>query len=145
MEKTIRTKYYVIQYRENGKWNWNNIDDTEYTSEQADANVRALNDSNASVAFRKRYLRTATEQVLSVRNHKQECGTKKKSVKKIELMNFNVPERRMVRITLTDSTVITAVADGYDGYRQTGGTDEDRTITEPFAREYSPWLHGMER
>lgn len=64
-------------------------------------------------------------------------------IKKIELVGENRPNKRKVKVTLTNGTKITIVP-CHESWEQFGGTTEELRVTVPVADEYNAWLHGAE-
>lgn len=67
----------------------------------------------------------------------------KKSVKisKVEFLYFNQPNRRKIKVRLTNGTII-YIESCYESYQQYGGTIDELKITVPIAEKYNNWLHG---
>lgn len=62
-------------------------------------------------------------------------------VRKIELLYVNQPNRRKVKVTLTNGTRI-YIESCYESWQQYGGTTEELYLTMPIAEKYNGWLHG---
>jgi len=63
------------------------------------------------------------------------------SIKKIELLYVNKPEKRKVKVTLSNNTKI-YIERCYESWEQYGGTMNELFITQPIAERYNVWLHG---
>ena len=64
-------------------------------------------------------------------------------IRKIELLYVNQPNRRKVKVTLTNGTRI-YIESCYESWQQYGGTTEELYLTMPIAEKYNEWLHGKE-
>lgn len=64
-------------------------------------------------------------------------------IRKIELLYVNQPNRRKVKVTLTNGTRI-YIESCYESWQQCGGTTEELYLTMPIAEKYNEWLHGEE-
>ena len=62
-------------------------------------------------------------------------------IRKIELLYVNQPNRRKVKVTLTNGTRI-YIESCYESWQQYGGTTEELYLTMPIAEKYNEWLHG---
>lgn len=62
-------------------------------------------------------------------------------VRKIELLYVNQPNRRKVKVTLTNGTRI-YIESCHESWQQYGGTTEELYLTMPIAEKYNGWLHG---
>jgi len=62
-------------------------------------------------------------------------------IKKIEFLYQNNVNRRKVKVTLSNKTVIYIEA-CYESWNQYGGTTDELWLTVPIAEKYNNWLHG---
>lgn len=67
----------------------------------------------------------------------------KPKIKKIEFLFKNQVERRRIKVTLTNKSVIYIEA-CHESWEQWGGTTDELYITMPIAEKYNDWLHGAE-
>lgn len=65
------------------------------------------------------------------------------NVKKIELLYINSRNRRKVKVTLTNKTVIYIEA-CHESWEQYGGTEKELWLTVPIAEKFNSWLHCNE-
>ena len=66
--------------------------------------------------------------------------TKELKVRKIELLYVNQPNRRKVKVTLTNGTRI-YIERCYESLQQYCGTIDELRVSQPIAEEYNKWLH----
>lgn len=66
--------------------------------------------------------------------------TKELKVRKIELLYVNQPNRRKVKVTLTNGTRI-YIERCYESWQQYGGTIDELRVSQPIAEKYNEWLH----
>lgn len=64
-------------------------------------------------------------------------------IKKVEFLYQNQVNRRKVKVTLSNKTIIYIEA-CYESFEQYGGTYEELKKTVGIAYKYNDWLHGEE-
>jgi len=64
-------------------------------------------------------------------------------IKKVEFLFQNQPNRRKIKVTLTNGNVV-FIERCYESWEQYGGTTEELWETMPIAEKYNDWLHGGE-
>lgn len=62
-------------------------------------------------------------------------------IKKIELLYVNQPEKRKVKVTLTNNSRI-YIEKSYETWIQYGGNPEELSVTRSIADKYNVWLHN---
>ena len=62
-------------------------------------------------------------------------------IKKIEYPYEKQKSHRQLKMTLSNKTVVRAVA-CYESWEQWGGTEEELYITMPTVEKHNGWLHG---
>ena len=65
----------------------------------------------------------------------------KLSIKKVEFLYENQPDRRKLKITLSNKTRIYVVP-CHEAWEQYGGTIDELKLTMKTAEKYNKWLHG---
>lgn len=65
-------------------------------------------------------------------------------VSKIQLQYVNQPQRRRIKVHLSNGTNVYIVR-CYESYEQYGGTIDELRITLPIAEKYNSWLHGEQK
>jgi hypothetical protein len=65
-------------------------------------------------------------------------------VKQITYLGESRPDRRKLRLRLSNGTEISAVA-LYESWQQWGGTHDELCVTQPVVERHNDWLHGGER
>ena len=65
-------------------------------------------------------------------------------IKSISYLYENRKDKRELKITLSNKTVVRASA-CYKSWRQCGGTNEELSLTVPIVDQHNEWLHGGER
>lgn len=69
---------------------------------------------------------------------------KEPKIRRVELLYYNQPSRRKVKVTLTNGTRI-YIERCYESWEQYGGTLIELQVTMPIAEQYNEWLHeGVE-
>lgn len=68
---------------------------------------------------------------------------KKVHIKKIELQYVNQPNRRRVKVTLSNGDKV-YIERCYEAWEQYGSTTENFFLTVPIAEKYNGWLHNEE-
>jgi len=66
----------------------------------------------------------------------------KYEVLKVELLNYDAPDERCIKIYLSSGTVITAVP-CYESWQQWGGTRDELYSSMPVVEQFNGWLHGF--
>ena len=66
--------------------------------------------------------------------------TKELAIRRIELLYVNQPNRRRVKVTLTNGTRI-YIERCYESWQQWGGTTRELGLTVDVAEKYNNWLH----
>lgn len=62
-------------------------------------------------------------------------------ITKVEFVNHDDVENRMIHFTLSNGTMVEAEA-CYEGWQQWGGTKAELQITMPIVERHNDWLHG---
>lgn len=65
------------------------------------------------------------------------------NIKNIQLLYVNQTNRRQVKVTLSNGTVIRIIA-CYESFEQWGGTIDELKLTVDIAHHFNGWLHGKE-
>lgn len=63
------------------------------------------------------------------------------TIKKVEFLYQNQPNRRKIKVTLTSGNVVYIVR-CYESWEQYGGTEDELWKTMPIAERNNRWLHG---
>lgn len=63
------------------------------------------------------------------------------TIKKVQKLFKNQVNRRKIKVTLSNKTVIYIVS-CYESWQQYGGTVDELRLTVPIAEKYNRWLHG---
>jgi len=66
---------------------------------------------------------------------------KETSIRKVEFLYVNKPDKRKIKVTLSNGSRI-YIEKLYESWEQYGGTMQELFLTQPIAEKYNVWLHG---
>lgn len=65
----------------------------------------------------------------------------KPTIKKVEFLNYDEPERRMIKCHMSNGEIV-CIQECCGAYEQFNAHPEEYRVTLPIARKFTPWLCG---